>query len=256
MSGPIFRSDISQNTSEWFALRLAIPTSSEMKRIVTPTGARSSQVVAYRNRLLWEYVSGVPFQEEDAYQSLYMEHGHEYEAAAVKSFELMTSKKAEKVGFVSTWEGLLGASPDRIVESEACLEIKSPTPPIQIKYLLDKDSLVAEYRCQLQAQLYICEFDKQYICADNPKLPPVILEVGRDEKFIAAMVGYCREFVDTMLEKRLELEQKFGPFKRPTDKSPAAEDPDWLSEADVDAILGTAPRKPMGRATSYDESAP
>lgn len=209
----VFHWEIKQNTSDWFAARMAIPTASEMKRIITPTGKKSSQAEVYMNKLLWEYVSGVPYQEdENPYQSLYMEHGHDYEEAAVKSFEFATETKVEKVGFVSNWDNIIGASPDRIVKEVGCVEIKSPAPHTQIGYLLDKDSLVDEYFVQLQSQLFICEFDKQFICADNPKLAPVILTVGRNDKYIATMALYLREFVDTMLEKRLRLENEFGPF--------------------------------------------
>ena len=242
----IFHWDIEQNSEAWFRARLAIPTASEMKRIITPTGKKSTQAEGYMNRLLFEYVSGVPFQT-DEYQSAYMEHGHEYEAAAVKSFELMTGRKTKKVGIITNWEGMVGASPDRLViDGETVigsLEIKAPQGPGMIGYLRDKDSLVDEYLVQLQAQLSIGELDKSDICADNPKLPAVILEVGRDEKFISTMSLYLREFVDTMLEKRLRLDKEFGLKPQVKTKAPLAyDDPGefGVSMADVDAIFGSS----------------
>ena len=241
----VFDYSISQNSESWFRARLAIPTASELKRIITPTGKKSSQAASYMNRLLFEHVSGVPYQS-DEYQSAYMEHGHEYEAAAVKSFEMMTGRKTKKVGIVTNWDGLIAASPDRLtvveMQVDGTLEIKAPQGPGMIGYLLDKDSLVEEYYVQIQAQLFICEFEKSAICADNPKLPPVILEVGRDDKYIGTMALYLREFVDTMLEKRLRLDKEFG-VRPPVKKAPLAHDDGGefgVSMADVDAIFGSS----------------
>ena len=235
-----FHWDIKQNTEDWFRLRMSIPTASAMDKIITPTGKKSSQAEAYMAKLLWEYVSGVPLQEqEDMYQSPWMEHGHEYEATTVKAFEFQTGLACEKVGFISNWDNTIGASPDRIVRGVACCEIKSPAPYTQLLYLLDKDSLAKNYWPQLQAQIFVSELDKQFMCSDHHrvKAEPVILEIPRDDKYCATMALYLREFVDALLEKRLRLDREFG--LRPPIAVPK---PDGLAEfgvsqADVDAII-------------------
>ena len=242
--------DVEQNSEEWYRLRMAIPTASAMDKIITLTGKKSSQAEAYMNRLLWEYVSGFPLQEqENVYQSPWMQSGHENEGNTVKSFEFQTSLTCKKIGFISNWDGMIGASPDRaIMDGETLtgyLEIKSPAPYTQLGYLLDKPSLSKEYWPQLQAQMLIGETEVQYICSDSHRVnsEPVILQVNRDDKYCATLALYLREFVDTMLERRLRLKSEFGlqPPVREVKKALAYDDGGefGVSLADLDAILGT-----------------
>ena len=256
-----FRFDIKQNTEEWERARLGIPTASEFHRIITPGGKgndkpkQSSQWTTYMNKLLLEYVTGFPCNyEEDAYQSPWMEHGHDYENKVAQSFELMTGYVLSKVGFVTNWDGTIGASPDRLAAEQTNklsqqkiiggVELKSPSPWVQIGYLLDKESLRSKYYCQLQGQLFVCELEKQFIASDSHKLKaePVILEVPRDDKFQGSLALYLREFVDTMLERRLRLKSEFGlqPPVREVKKALAYDDGGefGVSLADLDAILG------------------
>jgi hypothetical protein len=238
---PNFHWDVKQNTEEWFRLRMGIPTASEFDRIITPTGKLSTQAPGYMNKLLWEYVSGVPLQEqEDMYQSPWMEHGHEYEEQTVKSFELMTGLVPEKCGFISAWDEIIGCSPDRIVRDVGCCEMKSPAPFTQIGYLLDQNALRDKYWVQVQGQMFVSDFNQQFLCSDNPKLPPVILKIERDEKFCALLALALRQFVDKMLEARLRLDKEFGllpPVKKTTALAHDEAGELGVSMADVEAII-------------------
>lgn len=237
MSGPVFHWDLEQNTSEWIAARMAIPTASSFGKIITPEGKRSSQSKVYLSKLLWEFISGLPLQEEeDPYESAYMQHGHEYEENTVAAFEFVTGHKAEKIGGISNWDGMIWASPDRIVRDIACAEMKSPQPWTQLTYWFDKELLPKKYKPQLQGQLIVGELDKQFICSDHPKCKVVALEVGRDESYITTAKGYLREFVDELLEKRLILEREFGkPKPHKTEESCFGDL--GVSMDDVEAII-------------------
>jgi len=242
----IFRYDIKQNTPEWFMAKLATPSASEFDKIITPAGkkVKAKTTATYMARLLWEWTSGYPCQSETpTYQSPWMEHGHEYEETVCKAFALMTGMTPEKIGGVSNWDGLLWASPDRIIKGIACFEAKSPAPWTQILYLIDKPQLSEDYYPQLQGQLFVGELEKQYIASDSHKVnaEPVILEVGRDEDYITKLSLYLREFTDTMLEKRLRLDKEFGlrPPIREAKKLAHDDGGEFgVSMADVDALLG------------------
>jgi YqaJ-like viral recombinase domain len=236
----VFRYDLKQNSAEWFRARLAIPTASEFHRIITPTGKKSSQAGAYMFKLLYEYVTNLPCQsEEDSYQSRWMEDGHQYEETVAKSFELMTGHQIEKIGGISNCEGLVWASPDRIIKNVACVELKAPAPWTQLGYLIQKDSLIEDYRPQLQGQLFVSELDRQFITSDNHRIkcPPVLMEVTRDEAYLAKLQEYLTEFLDKMLNFRIKLRFEFGLI--PPQPKPIEANPFGVSMEDLEAILNS-----------------
>lgn len=207
---PIFHY-FEQRTPEWFAIRCGIPTASEMDRIITPSGKASTQAAKYMNRCLAEWVLGEPLESD--FDSPYMQQGRENEAGAIKAFEFQTELKTSKVGFVTTDNGLAGCSPDRLVGDIGTLEIKAPAPFTQIGYLLDS-SVADEYRIQVQAQLWICEREKSWVSSYCPKLPPVMIEIPRDEELIGKIARMVTTFCELMIQKREELERRYGPFVR------------------------------------------
>lgn len=207
-----YHGQFEQRSEAWFNARLGIPTASEMDRIITPGGKPSKQAEAYMNRLLAEWVLGTPIVSD--YESDYMAHGREYEGAAAKAFEFQTGLKTTEIGFVTTDDGMAGASPDRLVEDNGTLELKCPAPQTHIGYMLST-SVAEDYKVQNQAQMWICEREKSWVSSYHPRLTPVILEIPRDDEFIAKLSAVVRAFVDVMLERRLELERRYGPFVRP-----------------------------------------
>lgn len=226
--------DVAPRSKEWFAVRLGIPTSSEFHKIITPKTLKvSSQAPAYMHRLLAEWVTG---QQVENWQGDWMERGVELEDEAVAAYELLTGLETERGGFITTDDGMLGCSPDRLIGTVGDLELKSPLIQTQIGYALD--GLSDEYRCQVQGRLLIHEREWVDLFSYHPlfSIPPV--RITRDEKFIAILRPVLDQFVQTMLACRLELEQRFGPFTRPEPEQ-AKEASDWLgvSQADLDAIL-------------------
>ena len=208
---PIYHDRIEQRTADWFQIRAGIPTASDMERIITHGGKASGQAEAYMNKLLAEWVLGEAIVGD--YESRHMLDGRENEEPAVKAFEFQTGLKTAKVGFVTTDDGLIGCSPDRLVEDHGTLEIKCPASQTHIGYLLST-SVADDYKVQVQAQMWICEREKSWVSAYHPRLAPVIIEIPRDDAFIAKISAAVRTFVDVMLAKRLELEKRFGPFVR------------------------------------------
>lgn len=289
---PIYYRQIEQNSGAWDWLRSTIPTASDIEKIVSPTGRASISALAYMNQKLSAWMLGKP-PEAAPYQSRWMEHGHENEDGAIEAFEFQTGLKTSKVGFVTTDDGMLGASPDRIVgdiawQDEkplgcvATLEIKSPSPPIQTGYLLADSQLIhlleqsfekkarrkkgdpepdeieellgdlsrslhlikqpsveSDYHMQCQTQLLVLELDKSYVSAHNPDTPSLVGEFGRDERMIKMISAGVNMFNEIMLERRLQLDKRFGPFVRPeqiTAKAPWGEQY-HVSEEDIDVIM-------------------
>lgn len=209
---PKYHFECEQRSTEWYRLRSGIPTASCFSRIVTAGGKASRQSESYMHYLLAEYVLGCSLEAEQP-QTHWMERGTELEAAAVRAYEFQTGNEAIECAIVTTDDELIAASPDRLVGDEGVCEIKSPSPQVHIGRLLDND-IDDDYRCQLQGQLWVMERAWVDIVSYHPQMPPCIKRVERDDEFIAKLSAGVRTFVNVMLNRRQELEKRFGPFVR------------------------------------------
>lgn len=186
--------DIIQGTEDWFNIRVGKVTMSNLDKIITPAkGEPSKQQDDYMNSLLAELFYGHPL---DTFVSAAMENGTNFEEEAARIYSVENDCELEKIGFVANDAGTIGCSPDRfIIGAKKAVEIKVPLPKTHVGYLRTKE-LDANYRCQIQGQLWICELDSVDIYSYNPKMPRVQIEVGRDEEFIKKAAKYTEEFLD------------------------------------------------------------
>ena len=172
--------DVEQGSEAWLKLRLGIPTASDFHKIVTPTGKLSAQSKAYANRLIAESLLGYPLDSLDGLPCI--ERGKDLEAEAVRLYEFTTGNTADVVGFCTTDDGQIGASPDRLVGECGQLEIKCPSPQTHVGYL--RDGIDTAYMPQIQGQMAVtgrkwCDFFSYH-----PSMPPVRVRVERDETYI------------------------------------------------------------------------
>lgn len=231
---------VEQNTDAWKRMRLGKPTASEFKRIITPaTGKLSSQAHGYMCRLLSELMVGAIASDE--YQSPWMERGHEEEDRTIARYELMQEVETEPGGFFTNDAGTIGASPDRVVVGgKIGVEAKSPSPAVQMSYLLDTE-VDDSYRPQLQGQLHICEFEQVHIFAQHPEMPETLIKVDRDEEYIAKLAAALDQFVDRLQNARALLEQRYGAFPDLTKPAEIQGGAEFLSDEDarwhVDRIM-------------------
>jgi hypothetical protein len=129
-----------------------------------------------------------------------MLNGIEREAAARALFEMINGVECQKVGIVfkDDWK-LCHCSPDSLVGNNEGLEIKNPMMKTQVKYLL-AGKLPTEYIGQIQMSLYVTERDKWWFMSAFEGLPPLILEVGRDEAYLKKLADELDAFNTEMLE--------------------------------------------------------
>jgi putative phage-type endonuclease len=209
----IVHDDVKQNSREWINLRLGIPTASEFSRIVTPGGKLSKSATSerYMFQLLAEWAIGMPLEEERSTD--FMARGHELEPKAAESYMFETGHKLKTVGFITTDDGMIGASPDRLVVGvNRALEIKCPAIQTHVRYMMT-GAIQEEYKPQVQGQMLVAELDGLDIQSYCPPFPAVIIRVERDEQYIALLREALGTFVGQMLEARKTIEQKYGPFK-------------------------------------------
>jgi hypothetical protein len=218
---------------EWHKLRLAIPTSSEFHKILTPGGKPSKQAEGYLHELLAEWIIGHPI---DSIETQWMARGIETEDEAVRAYEFQSDRETEPGGFFTTDDGMIGASPDRIVDVNGLLELKCCKPTTHVGYLLNA-SVEDDYKPQLQGQLFVTERQWVDIVAYHPELPAVVMRVERDEDYIALLAAALKTFVEVMLRQREDLEKRFGPFERKQGDPVKDHTWDFVTDEDVSAIF-------------------
>ena len=203
--------DVVQGSKEWFDVRLGMPTASQFDRILTPSKLQyASGASTYINELLAEWMLGEPL---DATMTDWMDRGTELEAEAIRYYEFRREVDVQRVGFCTNDAGTVGASPDGLIDPNIGLEIKNRAAKNHVGFLLGEDPVP---KGQVQGGLWVCERDFWDVLSYNPKLPPVLLRVGRDEKYIKALSDAMDRFLDE-LEKGKELLTRLGKTGRVDD---------------------------------------
>jgi hypothetical protein len=187
--------DVIQGTPEWHAVRLGIPTASEFSRIITPSkGDLSKSCAGYAHQLVAETLLGRAATSL-AGPTAAMLRGKELEPLARAQYAREHQVEVQQVGFVTTDDGRLGASPDGlIVGARTGLEIKCVFDANHVGIWADGPG--DDYRCQVQASMAICELTHWVLYAWHPELPPVKLTYARDEAYIAKMSAHLGTFLN------------------------------------------------------------
>lgn len=191
--------ECTQGDIAWVEARLGKPTASEFHRILTPKGDLSKQANKYAYRLLAEFFLN---QQMDSLEGLeWIEHGKMSEDDAVRIYEFIHDVEVQKVGFITTDDGRIGASPDRLIGKNG-MEVKCPSPQVHIGYLLG--DLGDKYKPQVQGEIFVGEFEWVDFFSHNVNFKPVDLRTFRDDGYIKLMEVALKDFCDMkdeMLDK-------------------------------------------------------
>lgn len=195
--------DCEQMSDEWFQLRAGIPTASSFDKIFTTAGKPSAQAGAYMNTLLAEWLTG---EKQSIKQSDWMARGIELEDEARSAYEFITDQEVETVGLVfKDDDRLVSCSPDGLCGDKG-VEIKCPAPGTHVGYLLGA-KLPTAYVQQVQGSMWLTGLKSWDFVSYHPSMPPVIINVKRNEKLIESIDSVMAEFLTNMLSKRQELER-------------------------------------------------
>jgi hypothetical protein len=172
--------DCIQGSDEWFKARCGIPTASEFSSIITTQGKTSKSREKYMYQIAGERLLG---KSVEGYTNGNMQRGQELEAEAREAYEIITSQEVRQVGFCLSDNGLYGVSPDGLIGDEGGLEIKCPTLPVHILYLLE-NKLPTDYIQQVQGQLLVTGRKWVDFFSYFPGIKPLIVRVYPDKEFI------------------------------------------------------------------------
>jgi YqaJ-like viral recombinase domain len=198
----------------WYQMRVGMPCSSGFQYIITPKGAPTTgkRRNDYMNRLIAERLLGYSMEKRE--RTYWTERGGELEPEAARAFaKKMGCEFVEGSVFVTNDEGTLGCSPDYLIMRRSrmreALEIKAKAPWNHVGYL--REGPGEDYKQQVQGQLWVGEFDVVHFWAFHPQMPPVHIEVTRDEKFIERLETEVTMFLID-LEKETERCRAMGTF--------------------------------------------
>jgi len=144
--------NITQNSEEWFALRLGRITSSKFDVINMKPSTKGFQ--NYIRKIAYERLTGESFPEKWKGDE-YTEAGHEKEQTGIEAYEEATFQKVHPGGFFELDEWI-GGSPDGIVGEDGLVEIKNIITGPQFMELVHRDFKPSrEHLYQCHGQMYV-----------------------------------------------------------------------------------------------------
>src|ERR1700734_694466 len=165
-----------QGSEQWLALRLGVVTASEFDKIITPKELQLSKASKkYMVVKLAEWILGAPLEAYDVGAHGWGKRGKDLELEAVRYYEMERDVEISAVGFITTDDGMIGCSPDRLIGDDGLLELKCPSLEVHVSYMLDPGSLAAEYRLQTQGQMWVSGRHCGDIMSYYPGFPAVVV---------------------------------------------------------------------------------
>ncbi len=185
-----------QNSPEWYAARLGIPTAS-MFATVMANGRGGNESVTrktYMLKLAGEIITGEPM---DNYSNGHMERGKAMEDEARDLYSFKTDTEPQRVGFVVN--GQKGCSPDSLIEASGMLEVKTKLAHLTIECLL-RNEFPPEHKAQCQGALWVAEREWVDIVVYWPKLPLFVRRAHRDDEYIKKLADAVDQFNDELAQ--------------------------------------------------------
>lgn len=177
--------DCVQGTTAWSQARCGVVTASEVDALVTPLWkTRTGEgVETYLFKKLAEKSLGYAM---DTGSTLDMDLGQMAEKLALPWFNFMYDVEARRVGFCVSDCGRYGCSPDALVGDDSGLEIKFPTAPVHLKYLL-ANQLPADYAPQVHFSMFVTGRPSWTFLSFSRVFPSLVVRVERDEAIQSAI---------------------------------------------------------------------
>lgn len=204
--------NVKQGSDEWARLRIGTPTASCFDKILRPSdGKLSASSGKYMARLIAEWFTGMPLDDRT---TAYMERGTELEPDAAAWYAFDSGSTVEEVGFVTTDDERVGCSPDRFVDANGGLEIKTPGIEQHVLYVLGRpEALYADHKCQVLGNLWLCGREWWEIVSFSPVLPAVKWRVHRDDPDVVEFTNQMAEAVYAFADQLDAAKRKLAPLK-------------------------------------------
>lgn len=199
-----------QMSDLWWEARRGLPTASNFKKILTPTGRASASQPTYIAELLGDIHCLTPnYFDQHGTPSRAMQHGTDTEPEARRSFVLDTQLQVQQVGGCVSDCGRFWSSPDGLILNEhnsnypftGALELKCPYRATQVEYLMD-GGLPPEYRPQCHGHIIVTGLPICHFYSYAAGLPALHVVVTRDA------------YTDKLADELERFSEKFEAAKR------------------------------------------
>lgn len=202
--------DCEQNSPEWYAARLGIPTASMFATVMASGkgGAPSLTRAKYMRELVGERITG---EANEGYSNAHMERGKAMEAEARDLYAFVHDEPLQRVGFIRNGEK--GCSPDSLAGTRGGVEIKTALPHILIE-ILQKDQVPTEHIPQVQGTLWVAEREWWDLVVFWPKMPMFKKRIYRDEAYIASLKKGVSLFIEELAELEAHIRKLAPPPAR------------------------------------------
>jgi len=169
-----------QRSDAWYDAKCGRVTGTRFKSLVSDPKTKTYQDLV--TDMVAELITG---QIEPSYSNDVMQRGIDMEAEAREAYEALKGINVHEVGFVENdgeFADWVGISPDGIIfEDNGMVEIKCPLAKTHINYIYS-GRLPAEYRHQVQGQLFVTRLDYCDFMSYYPGMKPFIIRVKPDLK--------------------------------------------------------------------------
>lgn len=175
--------DCEQGDPVWMKHRVGILTASNFADAIA-SGEGKVRGLLMR-KLAGEIVTGLPRED---YKGGAMERGNIMEPMIRDIFTLETGLETRRVAFVKrtmSW-GVIGASPDSLIEPDSGVEFKSQAPHILID-TLKADRMPPEHRAQVQGSMLVTGRKSWWFAAGYEGMPLFKQRIMRDTSYIARL---------------------------------------------------------------------
>ena len=187
----IIEDSFEQRSEQWYQAKAGVPGASSFDKIITPGGAPSKQAIDYAYQLAGEKMLG---RIEETYTSFAMQQGIDREDDARRLYGLIKGEQIRQAALIYKNESKsVACSPDGLF-----VELKCPILKTHIKYTVNPDLLVKDYRVQLQGSMWVCGRDSWDIMSYYPGLDEVLRTVKRDDDFCNKLGVEMVKFLDQL----------------------------------------------------------
>lgn len=182
--------DCEQNSPEWYAARMGIPTASCFSDLLTKgKGGQPSKVrMTYLLKLAGEIITG---DLTEQVMTRDIERGRIMEEEARDYYALSSNAEPTRVGFIRN--GQKGCSPDSLIGNDGMLEIKTAKPHILGAMMLSEE-FPEDHKAQCQGNLLVAERDWIDLIVYWPKMPRFIMRAYRDEPYLKNLSSEIDKF--------------------------------------------------------------
>lgn len=208
-----------QGSLEWMQARAGIPTASEWDQILTPEFAirKGEMPKTYLAKKVAEAWLGGPLPGFNVWDT---DQGHLLEEEAIPAFEFQTGIQVQRVGLITTDDGLVGCSPDGLIGEDSGIECKCPAAQTHVSYVL-AGVLPKDYAVQVHGSMFVTQRPTWKFLSYRRRFPSLILDVERDdeiqEKIAEALALFLGQFKAAMA--RMAEINGGPPFRAPQPKS-------------------------------------